>query len=134
MSMTINTFLTEWKNKSVEDRKQYAIEIWYDWFCTDASLYTRTLKFIPVLKSLVKRNPAIGEMEVSGQNCCPLSGPTYDVMRIFYNDKFKGAMIFDSCHEDHRFTIMPIAGEDFGTDDKHEAIDMLYKEIFQENA
>lgn len=125
--MNINQFLKMWKQSNEEDRKQVAHDIWYDWFCADKSLYNRTKKFVPFLKAIVKQNPKIGEMEVSGKNCCPVNYPLYDCMRIFDNDKFMGCISFDSYNG--KYSIMDQNDEYHNTDDKKEAVSFLLKAV-----
>lgn len=106
--MNITEFLKAWADtaKNIEAQKKVAQDIWYDWFCKDESLYNRTKKFIPCLKQLVKLLPNVGQMEVSGKNCCPCNGSLYDCMRIFNDDDFVGAISFDCCYADDRFQLL----------------------------
>jgi len=130
MAKNINEFLNAWKSAKGNDdkRRQIADNIWYDWFCSSSSLYNRTKKFIKPLKIMVQKNPKIGELEVSGKNCCPINGPTYDVLRIFNsgeNGKFRGCISFDSCHDDQRFVVMDMKHKDHGFDTIDEAAEYL---------
>lgn len=124
---TLNDFLSAYTSaaKGSAERDRIAEDIWYDWFCKNSSLPRRTKKFIRPLKELVKAVPEAGEFaHVSGKNCCPISAPTYDMLRLFdLNDEFIVLMSFDDVTENHRFIV---EGKDadvhFETDDRDEAI------------
>lgn len=131
MAKNINEFLTAWKSAKGNDdkRRQIADNIWYDWFCSSSSLYNRTKKFIKPLKIMVQKNPKIGELEVSGKNCCPINGPTYDVLRIFEDGKFRGCISFDDYRDEYRFVVMNMKYEDHGFNTIDEAAEYLAKII-----
>ncbi len=134
MGKQVNQFLKEWKEAKNDEQKRrdLAEDIWYDWFCSSSSLYNRTKKFIKPLKIMVKKNPKIGELELSGKNCCPINGPTYDVLRIFNtgdDGKFRGCISFDSCHDDQRFVVMDTKRKDHGFDTIDEAAEYLASKI-----
>lgn len=100
MNVNVNTFLKNWKEAKGDEKKRRDIaeDIWYDWFCDSSALYNRTKKFIKPLKIMVAKNPKIGELDLSGKNCCPLSGSLYDVLRLFNPDKegqFRGYISYD---------------------------------------
>ena len=100
MGKQVNQFLKEWNEAKNDEQKRrdLAEDIWYDWFCSSTALYNRTKKFIKPLKIMVKKNPKIGELELSGKNCCPVSGSLYDVLRLFNADekgKFRGYIAYD---------------------------------------
>ena len=99
--MQVNQFLKEWNEAKNDEQKRrdLAEDIWYDWFCSSTALYNRTKKLIRPLTIMVKQNPKIGKLEVSGKNCCPLIGSLYDVLRLFNSDKknkFRAYISFDS--------------------------------------
>ena len=55
----------------------------YDWFCGEQTLEKRMLSFVPKLKFLVKEGIIDGDKTyVWFKNNCPMSGHTYDDMRI----------------------------------------------------
>ena len=57
--------------------------LFYDWFCSDASLERRAKVFIPKLKFLVSEGLLDGDKHyVWFKNNCPLNGILYDDMRI----------------------------------------------------
>lgn len=100
MGKQVNQFLKEWKETKNDEQKRrnLAEDIWYDWFCSSIALYNRTKKFIKPLKIMVKKNPKVGELELSGKNCCPVYGSLYDVLRLFNADeegKFRGYLSYD---------------------------------------
>lgn len=81
MAKNVREFTIAWEDAQCEDdRKELAESIWYDWFCSDKSLYSRTKKIIKPLKELLMRSKKVGEMQL---NCCPISGPLYDCFRFF---------------------------------------------------
>lgn len=124
---TLNDFLTAYTSasKGSAERNSVAEDIWYDWFCKSSSLPRRTKKFIRPLKELVKAVPEAGLFtHPSGKNNCPISGPTYDVLRLFdLDDNFIVWMCFDDVRDDHRFVVEDKNGYvHFETDDRDEAI------------
>ena len=124
---TLNDFLTAYTSahKGSAERDSVAEDIWGDWFCNTSSLPRRTKKFIRPLKELVKAVPEAAQFtHVSGKNCCPVNGPTYDALRLFdLEDNFIVWMCFDDVREDHRFVIEDRDGDvHFETDDRDEAI------------
>lgn len=123
----LNEFLTAYTSapKGSAERDAIAKDIWFDWFCSDSALPRRTKKFIRPLKELVKAVPEAGIFtHPSGKNNCPVSGPTYDVIRLFdLEDEFIVWMCFDDVREDHRFVVEDKdADVHFETDDRDEAI------------
>lgn len=55
---------------------------WWDWFCRDASLVSRTAALAPKLAALA-RSPMIDvSLRVSLKNCCPLRGKLYDQIQL----------------------------------------------------
>lgn len=100
MGKQVNQFLKEWNEAKNDEQKRrdLAEDIWYDWFCSSTALYNRTKKFIKPLKIMVKKNPKVGELELSGKNCCPVSGSLYDVLRLFNageEGRFCGYIAYD---------------------------------------
>lgn len=56
---------------------------WYDWFCQDRSLRSRTKNLYPKVKKLVKKlNLNTDLVYVFFKNNCPFHGPLYDDFRI----------------------------------------------------
>ena len=85
MKNNVRKFINAWDaaKGNESERRDLAEDIWYDWFCSDKSLYSRTKKIIRPLKELLIRSKKVGEMELSGKNCCPLAGDLYDCFRFF---------------------------------------------------
>lgn len=124
MAITVNKFLQDWKEaqKNEDKRRSLAEDIWYDWFCSGSALYNRTKKFIRPLTIMVRRNPKVGELELSGKNCCPIKGSLYDVLRLFdpgEDGKFRAYISFDGRQE------MPVQA---AIEDQSEAIFMTSKD------
>lgn len=125
--MLLNDFLADYTSapKGSAERNSVAEDIWNDWFCNSSSLPRRTKKFIRPLNELVKAVPEAGLFtHPSGKNCCPVSGPIYDVLRLFDNDdEFIVWICFDDVREDHRFVVEDKEADvHFETDDRDEAI------------
>lgn len=128
MSKNVREFINAWDAAKGNEaaRREIAEGIWYDWFCSDKALYGRTKKFIKPLKQILIRSAKVGNMEVSGKNCCPCSGDLYDCMRIFdENDHFVCCISFDSCHDDKRYDVMSHDNQYFGYDSIDEAADKM---------
>lgn len=73
----------------------------YDWFCAENGLKNRAYSLIDKLKFLVEEGLVDGdENYVWFKNNCPLSGSTYDDMRIsrIEGDEFLGGFCFASGH------------------------------------
>lgn len=124
---TLNDFLTAYTSapKGSAERDCIAEDIWGDWFCNTSSLPRRTKKFIRPLKELVKAVPeAAINTHVSGKNCCPVNGPTYDALRLYdLDNNFIVWITFDCCFDKHRFAVENKEGDvHFETDDRDEAI------------
>ena len=103
----IKEFLDAWfaAKPTKEARNDIAVDIWYDWFCSVKGLFARTRKFIGPLHQLVKALPEAGTLTPSGKNCCPISAPLYDRLRIFDGDTFVCGIAFDDIREDYRFEV-----------------------------
>lgn len=128
MSNNVREFINAWDAAKGNEaaRREIAEGIWYDWFCSDKSLYGRTKKFIKPLKQILIRSAKVGNMEVSGKNCCPCSGDLYDCMRIFdENDNFVCCISFDSCHHDKKYDVMSHDNNHFEYDSVNEAADKM---------
>lgn len=127
MSRPIKSFIDAWTsakpNKAA--RNDTAISVWYDWFCSDEGLYNRTIKFVHPLKRILEEVPGAKDFSASGKNCCPLSGPLYDVLRIFDGDEFVCYMCFDDARWDHRFQVETATGVAYDGDDREAAIDAM---------
>ena len=73
----------------------------YDWFCSDSSLKNRALELIKKLRFLVEEGLINGDTNyVWFKNNCPMSGNTYDDLRIsdIESDDFLGGFCFSSGH------------------------------------
>lgn len=103
----IKEFLDAWfaAKPTKEARNDIAVDIWYDWFCSIKGLFARTRKFIGPLHQLIKAIPEAGTLTPSGKNCCPISAPLYDRLRIFDGDKFVCGIAFDDVRENYRFEV-----------------------------
>lgn len=80
--------------------------VWYDWFCSDASLKNRTKNIAGTLKK-IRKLINIDNYEVSFKNCCPINGPTYDniILHPHFDKNTNVNIRFFSCHDDHAFTV-----------------------------
>lgn len=107
---TIKEFLGSWfaAEPTKAGRNEIAVDIWYDWFCSEEGLFARTRKFIGPLHQLIKAVPEAGEFSPSGKNCCPVSAPLYDCLRVFDGDNFVVGVSFDDVREDYRFEVWVI--------------------------
>lgn len=95
-------------------------------FAPKKALYGRTKKFIKPLKNILIRSAKVGNMEVSGKNCCPVGADLYDCMRIFdKNDNFVCCISFDSAHADKKYDVMSHDRQHFGYDSIDEAADKM---------
>ena len=114
----VREFIIAWEDAQGDnDRRELAEGIWYDWFCSDKSLYSRTKKIIKPLKELLIRSKKVGEMDLSGKNCCPLAGPLYDCFRFFdKEDHFICCVSFDSCHAGTKYSVMDKDNNYFNSD------------------
>ena len=81
---------------------------WYDWFCKDSSLATKTKKMGNIIKH-VKRG---GKVDIENwyvwfKNNCPLNGPLYDDFR--FADLETGNVMFtiqiDCCWNKSRYAV-----------------------------
>lgn len=114
----VREFIIAWEDAKCEnDRRELAEGIWYDWFCSDKSLYSRTKKIIKPLKELLIRSKKVGEMDLRGKNCCPFAGPLYDCFRFFDKEVFVCCVSFDSCHDGTKYSVMDKDYNHFNTDD-----------------
>lgn len=128
MSKNVREFINAWDAAKGNEaaRREIAEDIWYDWFCSGKALYDRTKKFIKPLKQILIRSAKVGNMEVSGKNCCPCSGDLYDCMRIFdENDNFVCCISFDSAHHDKKYDVMSHDAQHFEYDSVTEAADKM---------
>ena len=75
--------------------------LFYDWFCADSGLKKRAFKVIKNLEFLVEKGLINGDTHyVWFKNNCPMSGNTYDDLRInrIEDDEFLGGFCFASGH------------------------------------
>lgn len=83
--MSIKNFLSKFDagEFSSPDRDTQCAAGWYDWFCKDSFLRSKTYALTAKLKSIVN-SPKINKdtMYVFFKNNCPLTGPLYDDFRI----------------------------------------------------
>ena len=85
MSMTIRQFIEKFDNGDF-NRPYVKVQCeagWYDWFCKDSSLKSKTIKLGKKLKQIAN-SPKINQdkMYVFFKNNCPLYGNLYDDFRI----------------------------------------------------
>lgn len=129
MKNNVRKFINAWDaaKGNESERRELAEDIWYDWFCSDKSLYGRTKKFIKPLKMLLIKSAKVGEMEVSGKNCCPVCHPLYDCMRIFdKDDHFVCCISFDHPHGCEKFyQVMDKDCNHFETDELEDAMNKM---------
>ena len=79
MKISINELLKNPEEVLEKDECKF----FFDWFCSDKSLHSRAMNFIPKLKFLVKEGIVDGDKNyVWFKNNCPTSGSLYDDMRI----------------------------------------------------
>ena len=123
----VREFIIAWEDAQCEDnRRELAAGIWYDWFCSDTSLYSRTKKIIKPLKELLIRSKKVGEMQLSGKNCFPSYGPLYDCFRFFdENDHFVCCVSFDCPHDGTKYSVMGKDNTLFCTDDSASMVKKL---------
>lgn len=57
---------------------------WFDWFCTNKSLMKRNDAIADLLCGLSA--PKVSSMYVYFKNCCPVSGPLYDMIGIKFTE------------------------------------------------
>ena len=90
------------------DVKTQILAGWYDWFCKDSSLATKTKKMGNIIKQ-VKRG---GKVDLENwyvwfKNNCPLNGPLYDDFR--FADIETGNVMFtiqiNCCWNKSRYTV-----------------------------
>ncbi len=107
---TIKEFLDAWyaAEPTKAARNKIAVDIWYDWFCSVDGLFGRTRKFIGPLHQLITAIPEAGAFTPSGKNCCPVSAPLYDCLRVHDGDNFVVGVSFDDVREDYRFEVWVI--------------------------
>ena len=77
-SLTINQVLAK-----AEAGTLVPSDVFYDWFCSDASLVNRTKSLIPKLK-LIAKSPLVNPETtyVFFKNNCPMDGNTYDSISV----------------------------------------------------
>ena len=72
---------------------------WYDWFCNDSSLASKTKTMGKIISKIT--NPYILEKcYVWFKNCCPMCHPLYDTFR--FSDLEKSNVQFTICLNDKR--------------------------------
>jgi len=100
--ISLDKWLENWDNGVYNSRDvETMIKAgWYDWFCSDTSLYSRLKSMVPKIKFIVELEIIDCEkVYVFFKNNCPLVGNTYDDFRIC--DLYK---------EDVIFTVVPKSG------------------------
>ena len=61
---------------------------WYDWFCEEEQLVSRTKKLANIIKKIKSGGKVDMNLTVAFKNCCPLCFPLYDT--IWLSDKETG--------------------------------------------
>jgi len=127
----IKEFLDAWfaAKPTKEARNDIAVDIWYDWFCTEKGLFARTRKFIGPLHQLIKAIPEASTLIPSGKNCCPISAPLYDRLRIFDGDTFVCGVAFGEGNFEHRFELENNDEYTYLGDDHKEMVAALIKTV-----
>lgn len=127
----IKEFLDAWfaAKPTKEARNDIATDIWYDWFCSTKGLFARTRKFIGPLHQLIKAIPEAGNLIPSGKNCCPISAPLYDRLRIFDGDKFVCDIAFGEGNFEYRFELENNDEYTYRGDDHKEMVAALIKTV-----
>lgn len=119
--ITINELLANSANLVAADQCAF----FYDWFCADSGLKNRALVLIDKLQFLVAEGLIDGDANyVWFKNNCPMSGHTYDDMRIsrISNEEFLGGFCFASGHtgETHKADFWLI-------DKKHDMVNQKFR-------
>ena len=74
---------------------------WYDWFCKDSSLASKTKKMGNIIKDIKSGGKVdLTNWYVWFKNNCPMVGPLYDDFR--FADMETGAVQFTICIDDKR--------------------------------
>lgn len=55
---------------------------WYDWFCDDSSLQSRTKPFLPLIRGIRRGGKVDFSWHAWFKGNCPCSGPLYDDFRL----------------------------------------------------
>lgn len=95
----------------------------------DKGPFRRTRKFIGPLHQLIKAIPEAGNLIPSGKNCCPISAPLYDCLRIFDGDKFVCDIAFGEGNFEYRFELENNDVYTYRGDDHKEMVAALIKTV-----
>lgn len=82
--LTLRQFIDKYDKGEFDKSTKSMIGMgWYDWFCSDSSLYNRLKPLVSKVKKISKSKKIdLDKMYVFFKNNCPCVGPTYDDFRI----------------------------------------------------
>lgn len=106
--------INEWINKFLSgefDSQDVRVQIqagWYDWFCKDSSLASKTKKMGNIIRQ-VKRGGKVNldDWYVWFKNNCPLNGPLYDDFRFasLETGDVQFTIQINCCWNKHRYAV-----------------------------
>lgn len=82
---SIRDLINDFKNgKYNSDNVETQVSaVWFEWFCDDCDLFTKTYEFGSILCALNESSKInLDEWYVYFKNSCPLRGPLYDEIRF----------------------------------------------------
>ena len=91
-----------------QDRRIQIEAGWYDWFCKDTTLKSKTYKLGSVVKQIIDGGKVdLDKSYVFFKNNCPLNGPLYDDFRICSLETGDGnfTVQFDCCWGTKKYTV-----------------------------
>lgn len=103
-NLTVNEWCRKF-NQGTFDSKDVNVQCeagWYDWFCKDSSLAARTAKLGTFLLRIRDSKKITDDLYVWFKNNCPMSGGTYDDIRLSSKSKDgenQYVISFNSPHE-----------------------------------
>lgn len=106
--------VAEWINNFLNDeytQKDFKTQVragWYDWFCKETSLRSKTYKMGQIIKQVKKGGKVdLDNWYVWFKNNCPLDGPLYDDFRFARKDT--GDVMFtiqiECCWNKKKYTV-----------------------------